>query len=297
MKAVKEVSKLDVDIFYINGIYSFFYNFLPLLFGKARKKIISVRGMLHPGALSQKRRKKEIYLNIWKMLGPPRKFFFHATNFEEEKFIKQYFGQSVEVYVAPNLPKVLKTLPHPLRKEKHLHLLSIGLISPMKNYMEVLRALGQCQQQILYDIYGPVKDFSYWLKCSEVIKSLPGNITVQYKGEIPPAMVFEVLNSAQVFILPSKSENFGHAIFEAFTAGRPVITSHNTPWNNLQEAKAGFNVSPENLNELSSAISFFANADNITLAQWSEGAKKYSESAIDLRFITDQYKDMFSLRT
>ena len=71
MKAVKEVSKLDVDIFYINGIYSFFYNFLPLLFGKARKKIISVRGMLHPGALSQKKAKERDISEHLENVGSP----------------------------------------------------------------------------------------------------------------------------------------------------------------------------------------------------------------------------------
>ena len=68
----------------------------------------------------------------------------------------------------------------------------------------------------------------------------------------------EVLQAAQVFILPSKSGNFGHAIYEALSGGRPVITSHHTPCNELQESKAGINVSIDYSIEMSEAIHFFA---------------------------------------
>lgn len=48
------------SILFINGLYSWRFNLVPLLLGKADRKIVSVRGMLHPGALSQKRIKKDI---------------------------------------------------------------------------------------------------------------------------------------------------------------------------------------------------------------------------------------------
>jgi len=50
----KEIKHLNSDIIFINGIYSLYFNLLPILISNSRK-IVSVRGMLHPGALSQKR--------------------------------------------------------------------------------------------------------------------------------------------------------------------------------------------------------------------------------------------------
>ena len=62
----KELKSFHTDIFFINGIYSWKYNLIPLFFYKAKRKILSVRGMLHPGALSQKTFKKKLYINLLK---------------------------------------------------------------------------------------------------------------------------------------------------------------------------------------------------------------------------------------
>src|SRR5215213_7179396 len=56
------------DALFINGIYSPYYNFLPILLAKSPRKIISVRGTLHDGALDQKRFKKRVFLRAWKIL-------------------------------------------------------------------------------------------------------------------------------------------------------------------------------------------------------------------------------------
>lgn len=295
LRLLKSLSDWQPDIYFINGIYSLYYNLLPILFGKAGKKIISARGMLHTGALSQKGAKKRFYLRVWKLLNIPRKHCFHATNQEEERFIKAAFGQGTTVYLAANLPRILQTASVRQKRKNSLTLISIGLISPMKNYLEVLKALRGCEAQIEYTIFGPVKDAEYWQKCREEIKKLPPNISVSHKGDLPSAKVPDALSKAHVFVLPSKSENFGHALYEALTAGIPVITSHGTPWNNLKGEMAGININPQNDYELSKAICFFAATDATELTKWSEGAKVYAKNAIDLNSIRRQYQQMFQL--
>lgn len=156
----------------------------------------------------------------------------------------------------------------------------------------VLQALEQCHENIEYNIYGPVKEESYWLQCIEQIKKLPTNIMVNYLGDIPPAAIENVLEQNHVFILPSKSENFGHAIYEALSSGRPVITSTTTPWNNLQNAKAGINVSISGNNEIADAIHFFAAMSEDELIQWSEGAKAYAEKVVDMERTREAYVEM-----
>lgn len=286
--------KNEEEVLFINGIFSWKYNLKPILFSKAKRKIVSVRGMLLDGALSKKPLKKKLYLALWKAAGIHNKVEFHASNSAEEEAIRKRFGKEIKVHLAPNFPRLFQR--QKTRKRDHeLCLVSVALISPMKNILLVLKSLEQVTEKVTYRIYGPVKDEAYWKKCQHKIASLPGNITVSYHGDLHPAKVEEALQTGDVFILPSESENFGHAIYEALTAGKPTITSNNTPWNRLEKARAGINVSIAEELEIREAVRFFAAMDRTEFERWSAGARSYAEAAIDFRQIRRQYRTMFGL--
>jgi glycosyltransferase involved in cell wall biosynthesis len=280
------------EVLYINGIYSFFFNFLPLILSRGKRIIISPRGMLHPGALSIKSRKKVIYIKVLRLL-LPNKAIFHATNEEEKRYILNTFGNKHKVYVIENLPRKLCGVSYPPKIAEQLNICSVAIISPMKNYLRVLEALMYCREQIQYDIYGPVKDEEYWKLCKDQILKLPANIKINYHGDIVPDRVSEALRPSHVFIQVSKSENFGHSIYEALTAGKPVITSHKTPWSGLEESKAGINVDPEDTVLLSRALSYFSNMPESELKHWSMGAGEYAEKALNTEILVSKYKKMF----
>lgn len=288
---------LKPDILFINGLYSWMYNLVPLLLISSKRKIISARGMLHPGALSQKKNKKKIYLSLMKMLSSHKKYEFHASNEQEKKFIQNTFGPTTKIHIAYNFPKKIDTQTQPEKISGFLKIISIGLISPMKNYLLVLQSLQSSLNHIEYNIYGAIKDEGYWKQCLKIIDMLPENITVLYHGDISPAKVVMALAQNHIFILPSKSENFGHAIFEALSAGRPVITSDNTPWNNLEQFFAGANVSIEKTDNMLKAINYFATMNKQLIDKWSTGAKTYAQASIDIDKVKEQYKQMFSLAT
>lgn len=292
---VKQVEKQKPDVLFIIGMFSWHFNIVPIVFCKGVKKILSTRGMLHSGALSQKKWKKKIYLQFFKLLEYHHSVQFHATDEEEKNYIISRFGLPANVFVAGNFPNKIGLLPIPVKEAGKLKLVSVALISLMKNIIKVLEALDSVTGEIEYHIYGPIKDETYWDSCKEKIKLLPGNISVIYHREIEPQKIKEVLRDAHVFILPSKSENFGHAIFEALSAGRPVITSMHTPWNGLRESNAGVNVDPADITSLAEAIQFFVSIDQEGLEKWSRSAHDYAEKAINRDEIGKGYREMFSL--
>jgi glycosyltransferase involved in cell wall biosynthesis len=288
------IAEVKPAFIYVNGIFSIPFNFYTLFFYSRAKTIVATRGMLHAGALAQKSFKKNIYLNFLKLLGLRKKVSFHATDEAEKKFIQSKFGINSKVIVANNLARNFYSLKPIPKNVNELKLITIALISPMKNYLLVLKALKAITANISYAIYGPIKDTNYWEQCLGVIKTLPENITVNYFGEIKSENVSQVLDTAHVFIMPSESENFGHAIAEALSASKPVITSHNTPWNNLAINNAGINVDRNKLT-ITNAIQFYASMSNIDYELHANSAQNFVKNKAQSEIAKSAYKEMFSI--
>lgn len=287
------LTEIEPDVIFINGIFSPAFNFKPLLWSGNAHKVVSARGMLHPGALSQKSLKKKLYLTAYKLLGLHKKCIFHVTTAEEKRYVIDTFGNSVKVFVAPNFPNVIDKLPATTKDTGTLKLITIALISPMKNIKLVLEALLKCNAEIIYDIYGPIKDAAYWQECQTVITTMPNNVKVQYHGAVIPDKMLSVLADSHCMIQPSKSENFGHALYEALAAGKPVITSHNTPWNNLEESNAGFNTDINNVQTITDAIGKMASLNNEAYTDSSNAAAQYAAKSIDIASVKKDYDAMF----
>lgn len=288
-----ELKRLKPDVVFITGIYSPSFTMAPLLLASDCKIILSARGMLHPPALRQKWLKKRIFLSLLKPLVKFRKVVFHATDESEKEHIRSAIGANAIVEVASNFPSFYE--PSLLLKDKgKLHLITIALISPMKNHLMVLEALRKVRGEVHYHICGPAFDARYWESCLSFINDLPSNIYVHYHGPINPVEVRKYLSMSHVFICPSESENFGHALFEGMTAGKPLITSLNTPWNKLEDNKAGLNIDPSP-GRLAEGIQFFIDMDQEKYAAWSKSAADYARKSIDLDAVKNQYIKLFSL--
>ncbi len=287
---IKKINPLKI---FVNGIYSIPFSIIPaLLFPK--KTIMHVRGMLHPGALGQKAWKKKLFLGIFKIVGLHKRINFCVSDAKEEEYTKAVFGNNIKVHIAQNFPAYFPAL-EPLGKGiGQLYLCSIGLISPMKNHALILEALALVKTEIVWDIYGPIKDSIYWKNCQKNLANLPANIKVNYKQEINPSLVYDTLKKYHVFILPSQSENFGHALYEAMIAAKPIITSLNTPWNNLEENKAGINVDLTPVS-IAAAIETFAAMPQEEYNTYVSGVRTYAEIAIDRKAIKQQYLKMFGV--
>ncbi|MEQ9299432.1 MAG: glycosyltransferase [Cyclobacteriaceae bacterium] len=240
------------DIIYINGLYSLANVIWPLYFVKTSVGfegivVIAPRGMLSLSALAIKKWKKKTYLTILKFLIRKSKLNWHATSKEERNSIIEFLPDPGKIVIAQNIPNIKPNVAKVHLEEMSplpLRLVTIAVISPMKNIYEVLEALSQLDFQVSYDIYGPIKDQGYWRECQRLIARLPSHIEVNYRHELEPHKVEETLHKYQIYVQPSQSENFGHSIFEALQAGLPVITSYRTPWVLLEESQSGRNIEP-----------------------------------------------------
>lgn len=287
-----QVKIVQPNVIYAIGVFDWHFNITPLFFCRADKKILSVRGMLHTAALQQKSLKKNIFLAFIKMMGIRQLSEFHATDEVEVSYIKEVFGNRAKVHIADNYPRLFASKTVTEKKQGYLKLVSICLISKMKNILLVLESLQFSKSEVEYNIYGIIKDEDYWASCLEAIKLLPTHVQVKFHGALLPSQVEAVLQDNEIFIQPSESENYGHAIVEALSAGLPVIISDNTPWKNLKGEKAGLNVDLHTA-AIANAIDYFAAMNQKEYNEWSIASEMYINNAIDLKEIDIQYQKMF----
>jgi glycosyltransferase involved in cell wall biosynthesis len=301
IRTARLLDEVKPSIVYINGLYSLSYNIEPLKAAlqfkrvhKELKIVVAPRGMLHAGALSQKSFKKKAFFQLFKGLKWHQKVHWHATDKEEQVFIEEKFGSQTAITIAGNFPKKLNPSNSPIKHKGELILGTIALISPMKNHLAVIQALMTCTSQVLWHVYGPVKDIDYWSKCEIEIGKLPNNVKVIYHGGLDPQHLQSAFDRFQVFIMPSKSENFGHALMEALSAGKPVITTDTTPLKSLEEHNAGFTLSEKKLSEtLTLTIDQMADLDQESFQRTSQAAIQLYDELISVKELEDQYSRLF----
>ena len=294
------IQTVHADFIFMNCMYSIPFFLYPILFLKKifpvhqPKVVISPRGILQSGSLAVKSFKKKIYLFLLQLSGVLKRFEWHASSSDEAAAIYQHFGKHCKVNVLSNVPKHPIAFVQPSnKKENELHLVHLSLIAPVKNILTLLYSLKETIAKIHIDIYGPVKDESYWQACLKEMQELPSNIQINYKGDVEPNKVQDTLQQYDASILLTKGENFGHALFESLSVGRPIITSFFTPWNNLQEQYAGWNVDISNKKLIADLLDDLATKSNEEWKLYCDGAHALAVKYFEEADFLNGYRRMF----
>lgn len=93
-------------------------------------------------------------------------------------------------------------------------------------------------------------------------------MTIEFHEGIPHDAVEDIIRANHIFALPTRGENFGHSIFEALAAGRPVLISDQTPWRGLAAEKAGWDLDLSSPDVFVERIEEAAGWDHTTLMEW-----------------------------
>jgi glycosyltransferase involved in cell wall biosynthesis len=295
------ISDTRCDVVYINGVYSPRFSLLPLIAAKLvgfKNIIVAPRGMFGKGALDIKPFKKLVFIKTCKLLGLYRNILWHATAETEKQEIEGIIHSSVQVRMIPNLAKPFLETPKVsvLKKEPHkLKLCFVSRISRKKNLafgLEVLRDLPH-NIQVQYDLYGPIDDPVYWRRCKEIIKTLPNNIEINYKGAVTPNEIGPTFGKYHAFLFPTNHENFGHVILESLIEGRPVIISDQTPWRNLHTRMAGWDLSLNYPKAFVEVLKLLDGMTQVEYEDWCEGAYRLGKESANDEVLLEQYKRMF----
>ena len=230
------------DLIYLCSFYDD-YGYKTLMLNRKRKikcpVALASMGVFAKAALQQKTAKKMIFINICKITGLFNDITWSVSSESEAKDVKRVIGSNIKYVVAEDLPR--RNVPGKREKLESNGILKIVFLSRIcahKNLEFAIRAIIGMKQSAEFTIYGPIQEVEYWEKCKELL--LKSNLKWSYKGDVPSEEVQEKLSNYDVLLFPSKSENYGHVVFEALSVGCIPVISNQTPWNDIDGKKIGF---------------------------------------------------------
>jgi glycosyltransferase involved in cell wall biosynthesis len=295
-KVKSVIKEVNPDRIYLNSMFSNMIK--PILAGyQSGKIIIAPRGMLSTSALAVKPIRKFMYLWFLRTFGFAKYLTFHATSNEEEKDIRRIFPNAKCISIAKNVPE---PIPIDLKKnEKQVaqaRLIFTGRMHPIKNLHLALEALKDLKGDIELTVIATKEDEAYLNKCQQIANSLGQNIKVYWLLNSPHDEIKSHLEQAHFFVLLSEVESFGHAIFEALAVGCPLLISNQTPWKNLQEQKAGWDLSISNSQQIKTTLQEIVNMDNLVWQSYRVGAKNLAENYVKQLNVDKEYSILFENR-
>ena len=302
--SLKNIQKLideeQPDVIHLNSLFSFYFTILPLIAVRNLKIKCNVvagpRGMLSRGALSIKPLKKKIFIEASKIFGLFKNVIWHASTEIEAAEIKKAFGNNVQIKLGIDLAPAVKINRVPRKKKsKEANLFFLGRVSKVKNLLQCLTTLQKLDStyKITYDIFGPIEEPENWEKCKIEIEKLNSNITVNNKGLIDHASLSSLLSNYHFLFLLTENENYGHAIVESMVSGCPVIISDRTPWRNLQQLKAGWDLSLEDDAKILKSLQQALDMNQQEYDMWSNGAYNKAVEITESKKAVEDNKNLF----
>jgi glycosyltransferase involved in cell wall biosynthesis len=240
----------------------------------ARKPtLLSPRGEFGAGALDIKAGRKRLFFDIARRADLWRGVTLHATSEIEAADMTKGAAGANQIVVAPNIRLPPDQTPFVASADGALRLAFVGRIVPVKQLDYALGVLGGVKARVNFEIFGPAEDEGYWRRCQEIIARLPPHVRARWHGETSNDGIIARLAETDLFFLPTAGENFGHAIFEALASGVPVLISDQTPWRDLEQSRAGWDLPLATPERFAAAIETLAATPEAARAEWRRGAR------------------------
>jgi glycosyltransferase involved in cell wall biosynthesis len=292
----KVLKETDYDVLYLNSLFNFWFSIIPLLVHKYLLKRISgkilliPRGELSIGALGNKSIKKQLFIKLTSLLNFYKKINWQATNeSEKQEIIDNYKIDSCNIRISSNLPTPFNARLNSTKAKiaGEIRIVYLSRITPKKNLNFFLKTLKEiCDIKVNFDLYGVIDDEFYWKECEDTINSLPHNVNVNFKGSTKHEEVINVLSSYHLFVLPTKGENYGHAIYETIIAGTPPLISNKTPWKDINKENVGWSL-PLKIQDFKVAVEHVGKMEFDEYNDLRESVIQYSKTLIPDKTIKD----------
>ncbi|APR80068.1 Glycosyltransferase [Minicystis rosea] len=280
------------DVVHLNAVYNF-TTFPALIAAKAANKPVvwSARGALSRWKETRRAGAKEVWEHACRLLAPRRTVLHVTSESEETQAAARMKG--MRTALIPNGVEVPREAPRPAPSET-LRILYLGRLHPIKGLDNLVAACGALlrrgERRFSLTLAGS-GDPAYEETLRRAVREHAAEAHVTFLGEAKPSAKGGLFANADLFVMPSFTENFGLAIAEALAHGVPVIAGKGTPWSGLESNDVG-RWTPNDPESLADAIVSMRTRPLVEMGArgraWMEREFGWGRVATDMRALYDR---------
>jgi len=302
--ALADAASKGVDVIHHHGLWM-----VPGIYARRTASrfgvplVISPRGMLDPWSLERGPVRKRIASLVYERRNLRAARVLHATSDMEARAIRDY-GLTQPIAVIPNgvdLPEDSNmTTPDALQTrfpelENRRCLLYMGRLHPKKGLdllLDAWRTLAPDFPAWHLVIAGPDL-IGYGAELQTTVAGDPAlRRSITFAGMLDGLAKRAALAHAQLFVLPTRAENFGIAVAEALAHRIPVVTTTAAPWSDLATHECGWWVAPES-KAVSGALRSAMERSPAELRAMGERGRAYASTHLAWSAIATRMLDVY----
>ncbi len=205
------------------------------------KVILSPHGMLEPWIISRHYWTKKVpALLLYQRAAIKNADYLHATaESEKANLLKLGYNKKIEVIANGIDIDSIRMKDNWERKKKILFLSRIHVKKGIEFLLEAVAILKEQLKDYTINIAGE-GDANYIASLKNKAKELGIERFINFCGGVYGEKKWKLFREADIFVLPTYSENFGIVVGEALACGTPVITTKGTPWEELNTKHCGW---------------------------------------------------------
>jgi glycosyltransferase involved in cell wall biosynthesis len=256
------------------------------------RRVVSPHGMLHPWALRMRPYRKRAAWTAYERRSSAEADVFHASAAAEAGYIRDR-GLRQPIAVIPHgvdVPELPPELPPEAPHGAARTALFLSRLHPGKRVEDLLAAWGSVRPPGWRLVIAGPDDGGHRATLEPLARDVGDS--VRFAGSVHGAAKERLFREADLFILPSLSENFGLVVAEALARGVPVITTTGTPWSQLPARGCGWWI-PPGAEPLATALREAVAMRPDTLAAMGRRGWDYARSELTWDRVAMQYEALY----
>lgn len=203
--------------------------------------VISLHGTLKPWALQHRAWKKRLAWALYQEEILNSAAVLHVTSETEGEHLRN-MGLTTPIAIVANGI----VLPTQQIAESRLHftskrtMLFLSRIHPVKGLLNLVEALSILRPNAWEVVVAGPSEMNHEREVQEAVSTSGLSHMFRFVGSIADEDKWGWFRMADLFVLPTYSENFGIVVAEALASGVPVITTKGAPWQDLVSHECGW---------------------------------------------------------